>query len=68
MASSGGSDWIARLEQGSGPVTSPQVSAVDADTVRDLYAYQRDAVSKALARDGRILLVLLSLWRAAAAS
>ena len=56
MASSGGSDWISRLEQGSGPVTSPQVSAVDADTVRDLYDYQKDAVGKALERDGRILL------------
>jgi SWI/SNF-related matrix-associated actin-dependent regulator 1 of chromatin subfamily A len=56
MASSGGSDWISRLEQGSGPVASPQVSAVDADTVRDLYDYQKDAVRKALERDGRILL------------
>ena len=57
MASSGGGgDWIARLEQGSGPVASPQVSAVDADTVRDLYDYQKDAVRKALERDGRILL------------
>ena len=56
MASSGGGDWIARLEQGSGPVASPQVSAVDADAVRDLYDYQRDAVGKALERDGRILL------------
>ena len=52
----GDSDWISRLEQGSGPVASPQVSAVDADAVRDLYDYQRDAVGKALARDGRILL------------
>ena len=55
-ASSSGGDWIARLEQGSGPVASPQVSAVDADAVRDLYDYQRDAVGKALERDGRILL------------
>ena len=50
-----GGDWIARLEQGSGPVASPQINAVDADTVRDLYDYQ-DAVGKALERDGRILL------------
>ncbi len=52
----GGGDWISRLEQGSGPVATPQVSAVDADAVRDLYDYQRDAVGKALERDGRILL------------
>ena len=52
----GGGDWIGALEQGSGPVTSPQVSAVDADAVRNLYDYQRQAVTRALERDGRILL------------
>ena len=55
-ASSGGGDWIARLEQGSGPVASPQVSAVDADTAEGLYDYQKEAVRRALERDGRILL------------
>ena len=54
--SSGGGDWIARLEQGSGPVASPQVSAVDADTAEGLYDYQKEAVRRALERDGRILL------------
>ena len=49
----GDSDWISRLEQGSGPVASPQVSAVAAE---GLYDYQKEAVRRALERDGRILL------------
>ena len=52
-SSGGGGDWIARLEQGSGPVTSAQVNAVAAE---GLYDYQKEAVRRALERDGRILL------------